>query len=79
MQKLSNLKSTGVDTVTFKNLPPFQKEAVLDFIDVYNKEKGDCITRVETAIDKVAEHHNINTQILYDYVDNQIEEILGVK
>ena len=77
MQKLSNLKSTGVDTVTFKNLPPFQKEAVLDFIDVYNKEKGDCITRVETAIDKVAEHHNINTKMFYDYFDKEIEEQLG--
>lgn len=79
MQKLSNLQSTGVDTKTFKNLPPLQKEAVIDFIDTYEKETGDCITRVERAIDKVSEHHGINTKTLYDYVDNQIDELLGVK
>ena len=37
----------------------------------------DIIKTFEGAVDKAAEHYNINTKLLYDYFDKEIEEQLG--
>lgn len=76
--KLSNLMSTSIDTKTFNDLPPLHKEVVTDFFKVYEKEEGSCIDRVENAIEKTAEFHNINTDVLYNYIDKEVDAQLGV-
>ena len=68
--KLSNLMSTN-DTNVFNELPPFHKEVVNDFYKVLEKEDGNIIDRVETAIDIVADFHDVNTQILYNYIEKE--------
>lgn len=68
--KLSNLMSTN-DTNAFNELPPFHKEVVNDFYKVLEKEDGNIIDRVETAIDIVADFHNVNTEILYNYIEKE--------
>ena len=68
--KLSNLMSTN-DTNAFNELPPFHKEVVNDFYKVLEKEDGNIIDRVENAIDTVADFHNVNTEILYNYIEKE--------
>ena len=68
--KLSNLMSTN-DTNAFNELPPLHKEVVTDFYKVLEKENGNIIDRVETAIDIVADFHDVNTQILYNYIEKE--------
>ena len=38
-------------------------------------ETSNFIKTFEGAVDKAAEFHNINTKILYDYFDKELEEI----
>ena len=45
--------------------------------ELIEKSTGDIIEKFESAVDKVAEHHNINTKMFYDYFDKEIEEQLG--
>ena len=68
--KLSNLMSTN-DTNAFNELPPLHKEVVTDFYKVLEKENGNIIDRVENAIDIVADFHDVNTQILYNYIEKE--------
>jgi hypothetical protein len=79
MQKLSNLKSIGVDTETFNQLPPLHKELVTDFFKVLEKEKGNMVERVEAAVDIVSDHHNVNTSVLHNYIEKEIDTQLGAK
>ena len=55
------------------------KEAVRDVFELIEKSTGDIIEKFESAVDKVAEHHNINTKMFYDYFDKEIEEQLNDK
>lgn len=71
MQRVSQLINKPVNTTAYNNLPPLHKEVVADFFKVVEKEEGDIINRVETTIDKVSTQHNVNTEILYNYINNE--------
>ena len=77
--KLSNIveKELYIDSDSFKSLSPKMKDAVKDIYERIQKETGDIIKVFEGAVDKAAEFHNINTKILYDYFDKELEEQLG--
>tara|TARA_A100001035_G_C27626213_1_gene427815 strand:+ start:547 stop:780 length:234 start_codon:yes stop_codon:yes gene_type:complete len=75
--KLSSLMSSEIDTETFNKLPPLHKEVVTDFFKVLDKEDGTLIDKFETAVDKTAAFHNVNTDVLYNYIDNEVEAQLG--
>jgi len=77
-QKLSNLFSKSeIDTKTYNGLPPLHKEAVNDFFKLCNNEDGNIVDNVEDAVNKVAEFHNINTSVIYNYIDKEVETQLG--
>ena len=77
--KLSDLKSQNeIDTDTFNSLPPLHKDVVNDFFKNLDKEDGTILTNFETAVDKTAVQHNVNTSVLHNYFDNEIEAQLGV-
>jgi len=76
--KLSNLMSAPIDTKTFNELPPLHKEVVTDFFKVLDKEEGNVIDKLETAVDKTAGFHNVNTDVLYNYIDKEVDAQLGV-
>ena len=65
------LKPNVVDTTVFNQLPPKHKEVVNDFYNQVEKSDGNIIDRVETTIDKVATKHNVSTDIMYNYIDNE--------
>ena len=77
--KLSNIveRDLYVDSDSFKSLSPKVKDAVKDVYEKIQKETGDIIKVFEGAVDKAAEFHHINTNILYDYFDKELEEQLG--
>jgi len=77
--KLSNIveRELYIDSDSFKSLSPKMKDAVKDVYERIQKETGDIIKVFEGAVDKAAEFHNINTKILYDYFDKELEEQLG--
>ena len=77
--KLSNIveRDLYIDSDSFKSLSPKMKDAVKDVYEKIQKETGDIIKVFEGAVDKAAEFHNINTKILYDYFDKELEEQLG--
>jgi hypothetical protein len=70
--------STPIDTKTFNELPPLHKEVVTDFFKVLDKEDGNVIDNIETAVDKTADFHNVNTDVLYNYIDKEVDAQLGV-
>ena len=69
--------SSEIDTETFNKLPPLHKEVITDFFKVLDKEDGTLIDKFETAVDKTAAFHNVNTDVLYNYIDNEVEAQLG--
>ena len=77
--KLSNIveRDLYIDSDSFKSLSPKMKDAVKDVYERIQKETGDIIKVFEGAVDKAAEFHNINTKVLYDYFDKELEEQLG--
>jgi len=77
--KLSNIveRELYIDSDSFKSLSPKMKDAVKDVYERIQKETGDIIKEFEGAVDKAAEFHNINTKVLYDYFDKELEEQLG--
>jgi len=77
--KLSNIveRELYTDSNSFKSLSPKVRTAVKDIYERIEKETGDIIKVFEGAVDKAAEFHNINTKILYDYFDKELEEQLG--
>ena len=72
MQRVSQLINKPINTTAYNELPPLHKEVVADFFKSVENEEGDIINRVETTIDKVSTQHNVNTEILYNYIDNEI-------
>ena len=77
--KLSNIveRDLYIESDSFKSLSPKMKDAVKDVYEKIQKETGDIIKVFEGAVDKAAEHYNINTKALYDYFDRELEEQLG--
>ena len=69
--KINNNNNNIITTKTFNELPPLHKEVVTDFFKVAEKEEGSIIDRVETAIDKVADFHNVSTDVLYNYINTE--------
>ena len=78
--KLSNIVEQNklFDSNSYKKLSPKLKEAVNDVMKLV-KNEGNLIFNFENAVDKVAEQHNVNTKLIYDYFDNEVNERLGVK
>ena len=77
--KLSDLKSPNeIDTDTFNSLSPLHKDVVNDFFRNLDKEEGTILTKFETAVDKTAIQHNVNTDVLYNYFDKEVDTQLGV-
>ena len=75
MMKLNQLlKPNVVDTETFSQLSPQHKEVVNDFFKVVEKEEGNIIDRVETAVDVVSLTHNVSTKVVYDYINKETGE-----
>lgn len=72
--KLSDLKSQNeINTDTFNSLPPLHKDVVNDFFKNLDKEDGTILTNFETAVDKTAVQHNVNTSVLHNYFNNEVE------
>ena len=42
------------------------------------ENKGNLILNVENAVDKIAKFHNINKKELYQYIEKETNEQLGV-
>ena len=68
------LKQNVVDTTAFNELSPQHKDVVNDFYNQVNYDTNDVVREVETTIDKVALKHNVNTDVVYDYIDKEIGE-----
>ena len=72
MMRVSQLlKPNVVDTTVFNQLPPKHREVVNDFFGQVDYENNDVVKEVETTIDKVSTKHNVNTEILYNYINNE--------
>lgn len=72
VQRVSQLISKEpVDTPTFKNLSPRHKDVVADFYDNLDYECNDVVKEVETTIDKVSMKHNIETDVIYNYIEKE--------
>ncbi len=75
MMKVSQvIKQDVVDTSAFRNLPPLHKDVVTDFYNNLNYDNDDIVKEVETTIDNVSLQHNIKTDVIYDYIDNELGE-----
>ena len=68
------LKKNVVDTTAFNELPPLHKDVVTDFYNNLNYDNDDVVKEVETTIDNVSLQHNIKTDVIYDYIDNELGE-----
>ena len=79
MQKVSQLvqNQQTFSSNAFKNLSPLMKEAVNDVFKLV-KSEGNLIFNFENAVEKVADHHNVNRDDLEEYFDIEVEEQLGV-
>ena len=75
MMKLNQLlKPNVVDTTEFNNLPPLHKDVVSDFFNQVDYDNNDVVAEVETTIDKVATQHNVNTDVIYNYIEKETGE-----
>ena len=68
------LKPNVVDTTEFNKLSPFHKEVVNDFYNQVDYANKDVVTEVETTIDKVSTQHNVNTDVIYNYIEKETGE-----
>ena len=68
------LKPSVVNTSAFNELPPRHKEVVTDFFNQVEKTPGNIIDRVETTIDVVSDKHNVNTDVMYNYINKEVGE-----
>ena len=77
--KLSNIveRDLYIDSDSFRSLSPKMKDAIKEIFESIKDSTDDIIKTFEGAVDKVAEKYNINTKIINDYFDNEIEEQLG--
>ena len=74
VQRVSQLINKPIDTTAYNDLPPLHKEVVADFFKVVEKEEGNIIDRVETAVDVVSLTHNVSTKVVYDYINKETGE-----
>ena len=75
MMKVNQLlKPNVVDTTTFNDLPPRHKEVVNDFFSQLDYDSVDVVKEVESTVDKVALKHNVQTNVVYDYMDKELGE-----
>ena len=74
VQRVSQLINKPIDTTAYNDLPPLHKEVVADFFKAVEKEKGNIIDRVETAVDVVSLTHNVSTKVVYDYINKETGE-----
>ena len=74
VQRVSQLINKPINTTAYNDLPPLHKEVVADFFKVVEKEEGNIIDRVETAIDVVSLTHNVSTNVVYDYINKETGE-----
>jgi hypothetical protein len=65
-----------IDSKSFGELSPLMKEAISDFFKLIEKETGDIVTKFENAVDKAAEHHNVNTKYFYEYFEKETNKQL---
>ena len=66
------LKKNVVDTTAFNELPPLHRDVVNDFYNQVDYDNNDVVKEVETTIDKVALKHNVQTNVVYDYMDKEL-------
>jgi len=66
------IKQDIVDSSTFKELPPLHKDVVTDFYNTVDYDNDDIVKEVETTIDKVSVKYNVNTDVMYNYIDKEI-------
>ena len=74
MLRVSQIINKPVNTTAYNELPPLHTEVVADFFKVVEKEKGNIIDRVETAIDSVSITHNVSTDVVYNYINKETGE-----
>ena len=79
MPKVSNLfeQKKIVNSKAYNSLTPKMKEAVEEMFKMINN-KGNIIFNVENAVDRVAEIKKINKEELYQYIEKETNEQLGV-
>ena len=68
------LKQNVVDTTAFNELSPQHKDVVNDFYNQVDYESKDVVKEVESTIDTVALKHDVNTKVVYDYIDSELGE-----
>ena len=68
------LKPSAVDTSAFNDLPPRHKEVVNDFYNQVDYDNKDVVKEVEKTIDIVSSKHNVNTDVMYNYIEKEIGE-----
>jgi len=78
--KISNIikENKLINSKTYNSLSPLMKEAVKDMFKII-ENKGNLMLNIENAVDKIAEFHNINKKELYQYIEKETNEQLGVK
>jgi len=65
----------AVDSKTIKqNAKKFQKE-IFKILDKEDNEN--IVMNVEESVDKVSDFHDINTSVIYDYIEAETDEQLG--
>ena len=75
MMKVSQvIKQNVVDTSAFRNLPPLHKDVVNDFYNQVDYDSNDVVKEVEATIDKVALNHNVQTDVIYNYIEKETGE-----
>ena len=68
------LKPSAVDTSAFNDLPPRHKEVVNDFYNQVDYDNKDVVKEVEKTIDIVSSKHNVNTDVMYNYIEKETVE-----
>ena len=78
MQKVSQLIQTqqAFNSKSYNDLSPVLKEAINDSMKLV-KSDGNLLFNFENAVDKVADHHNVNKDDLEEYFDLEVDEQLG--
>ena len=68
------LKPSAVDTSAFNDLPPRHKEVVNDFYNQVDYDNKAVVKEVEKTIDIVSSKHNVNTDVMYNYIEKETGE-----
>lgn len=77
-QRVSNLfeEKKTIDSNSFTSLSPVMKEAVEAVLEL-SSSKGDVVKTFDEAVEKAAQHYEVNKQDIIDYFDNELKEQLG--